>query len=91
MKKQGEMMVELLREVTARKPSETSTPGTLTARDITDKCYSMLAGQYEEKYGGFGTQPKFPHPGQRARIIMKLTFLARGLYKPCRPKSSFQF
>lgn len=33
-------------------------------RDIIHRAYQQIAGQFDEEFGGFGTEPKFPMPHQ---------------------------
>jgi len=50
-----------IREHLAGAPPET-VPGAVSDRLLADACDAM-AREFDVRYGGFGTQPKFPHPG----------------------------
>ena len=62
------MLAELRRMDIARSSKET------ISIDLLDRAVSQLARSYDEKYGGFGSAPKFPAP-------MNLEFLLRAFYR----------
>ncbi len=43
-------------------------PGEISAR-ILDDAVSQMAGVFDPEYGGFGSQPKFPHPGAMTFLL----------------------
>ena len=62
------MLSELRRMDVARSSSQTISP------ELLDRAYRQLARSYDEKYGGFGSAPKFPAP-------MNLEFLLRVFHR----------
>ncbi len=55
-------LTERLKEVAAKEDAARSTElGELTP-DIVDTVGSLIRGQYDPQYGGFGREPKFPQP-----------------------------
>ncbi len=60
-KEKREELVGRISEAQAKETSEQPRAGTLTS-DIVDTVGSLIRGQYDPQYGGFGREPKFPQP-----------------------------
>ena len=61
---QNESLIQALRSIAAPEPS----PGRLDALPL-DLARQQLEAQFDQRHGGFGSAPKFPHPTSLERLL----------------------
>ncbi|KAI8377645.1 spermatogenesis-associated protein 20 [Radiomyces spectabilis] len=79
----GESMISQIKTYVEAKPSASSKE--LDANAVAEETYSHFAQSFDDKYGGFGTAPKFPTPVQ---LNFLLNYYAYNHKKPEKSKEA---
>ncbi|NJN52991.1 MAG: thioredoxin domain-containing protein [Gammaproteobacteria bacterium] len=72
LKAQGQKLMATLASLTAKAPEKAGSD-----IDLLNRARSQLTAQYDERYGGFGSAPKFPMPLAIERILRHWAYARR--------------